>query len=184
MDQIRLPRQILVLVFVGIFTALVPAQMSFSAETGYGSYDRSSSRPASQSNSINAQIAKASSSIDARQYLTAIRILRSVVEVDAHNAEAYNLLGFASRKLKNYKNAERFFARVLKIDADHLAALAYQGELFLVLDQLDKVNANLALLLKICGANCEEYLNLKHDVDAFDAVVPNQSVGHFVTPPD
>ena len=184
MVQTVLPRRISIFVFVGIFTALVTAQMSLAAETRYGSYGRSTSRPASQSTSINAQIANANNSIDARQYLTAIRILRSVVQVDTGNAEAYNLLGFASRKIKNYKNAERFFAHALKIDANHLGALAYQGELFLIFDQPDKANANLALLQKICGATCKEYLDLKQGVAAFDVVVPNLSVGHFLTPPD
>ena len=184
MVQTTLPRQISNFVFVGIFTALVTAHMSLAAGTGYGSYSRSTSRPASQSTFVDAQIAKASNSIDARQYLTAIRILRSVVQVDTRNAEAYNLLGFASRKIKNYKNAERFFAHALKIDANHLGALAYQGELFLILDQPDKANANLDLLQKICGATCEEYLNLEQDVAAFNVVVPNLSAGHFLTPPD
>ena len=92
---------------------------------------------ASQSSSVNAQISKARSNIDARQYLTALRILRSVVEDDTQNAEAFYLLGFASLKLKNYSNAEGFFARALKINANHLGALAYQGGLFLILDQPD-----------------------------------------------
>ena len=77
---------------------------------------------ASQSSSVNAQISKARSNIDARQYLTALRILRSVVEDDTQNAEAFYLLGFASLKLKNYSNAEGFFARALKINANHLVS--------------------------------------------------------------
>ena len=110
----------------------------------------------------------ANSNIDAGNYVSAIRILRGVVKEDRRNADAYNLLGFASRKLDRYNDAKRFYGKALRISARHLGALEYQGELFLILNQPAKARANLALLLSICGATCDEYLDLKRDIAEFD----------------
>ena len=110
------------------------------------------------------EMRRARAKIAAEQYKVAIRILRPVIRADRRNADAYNLLGFASRKVERYDAAAKYYVSALRIDPDHLGALEYQGELFLLLDQLENADANLARLLSLCGVNCEEYRDLKRDV--------------------
>ena len=110
------------------------------------------------------EMRRARSKIEAEQYKAAIRILRPVIREDRRNADAYNLLGFASRKVERYDAAAKYYVAALRIDPDHLGALEYQGELFLLLDQPENADANLARLLSLCGVNCEEYRDLKRDV--------------------
>ena len=131
-----------------------------------GSGGSSGNSSASDLNVV-AKIASAQQDIRQGWYSEAIQKLQSVVEQDNQNADAYNLLGFASRKLDRTDDAEEFYAAALKIDPDHLGALEYQGELFLMLDQPEKANANLARLLELCGANCHEYLDLKSDIASY-----------------
>jgi len=116
---------------------------------------------------VIAKMAGAQQDIRQGSYSDAIQTLLSVVEQDEENADAFNLLGFASRKLGRTDDAEKFYAAALTIDPDHLGALEYQGELFLMLDDIEKANANLARLLNLCGANCDEYLDLKSDIASF-----------------
>ena len=143
---------------IGLLTcALALGAASNALAVGSGS--GGSSKPADNS--------AATSNIAAERYATAIRILKSVVRVDKRNADALNLLGFASRKLARYQDAQTYYARALKIDPKHLGALEYQGELFLILNQPDDAANNLALLLTICGADCDEYRDLKHDLSEF-----------------
>ena len=47
------------------------------------------------------------------------------------NASGWNLIGFASRKLGKYDDAEIYYNTGLEIESNHEGILAYQGELFL-----------------------------------------------------
>lgn len=111
-----------------------------------------------------ARIQSAKDDIELGWYADAIQTLQSVIEQDNQNADAYNLLGFASRKLGRLEDAAQYYTTSLELEPDHLGALEYQGELFLILDQLENANANLARLLELCGASCHEYLDLKGDI--------------------
>ena len=64
-------------------------------------------------------------------------------------------------------NDRWYYANALTINKNHKGALEYQGELFLLLKQPELAQNNLARLLQICGANCEEYLDLKGDIAAY-----------------
>ena len=131
---------------------------------GSGGSSGSSSDAAGSNSDALAMIQSAKDDIELGWYADAIQTLQAVVKKDKQNADAFNLLGFASRKLGRTENAAEFYAAALKIEPDHLGALEYQGELFLILDQLENANANLARLLELCGANCGEYLDLKGDI--------------------
>lgn len=78
-----------------------------------------------------------------------------------NNADVNNLLGFTSRKMKMYSSAGKYYAQALAIDPNHLGALEYQGELFLLTKRTAQAKKNLAKLKAICGVNCEEYQDLK-----------------------
>lgn len=142
--------------------------VAFAGVAPVGAVGGGSSGNSSASNlNVIAKIASAQQDIRQGWYSEAIQTLQSVVEQDKQNADAYNLLGFASRKLERTDDAAKYYEAALTIDPDHLGVLEYQGELFLMLDDLEKASANLARLLELCGANCHEYLDLKSDIASY-----------------
>ena len=85
----------------------------------------------------------------------ALPILIALTAAEPDNADAWNMLGFASRKSGDLAAAGVAYGRALEIDPDHLGALEYQGEMYLELMQPDMAKANLARLQDLCGV-CEE----------------------------
>lgn len=164
MDHFLLHRKSAFAAVLGLALALGVPSASVAVDGGGGS--GGSSRSSASAFNIAKEMQLARSKIDAGRYGSAIRVLNDVVRADRRNADAYNLLGFANRKLEKYARAGKFYKRALKISPQHLGALEYQGELFLILNQPDKAQANLALLLALCGTSCEEYLDLKGDLSA------------------
>jgi tetratricopeptide (TPR) repeat protein len=114
---------------------------------------------------VRAELAKAESSIEGEDYRLAIKTLKDIVSTNPRNADAYNLLGFSYRKSKDFKKAERNYARALRIDPNHKGALEYMGELFLETNRRDKAEELLARLEKLCPNGCEELDELR---GAFD----------------
>ncbi|MGI9389650.1 MAG: tetratricopeptide repeat protein [Boseongicola sp.] len=129
--------------------------------------DGSSGDSSASALQIQDEIRAAQKFINSRRYSSAIQTLRAVVKQDTQNADAYNLLGFASRKLEKTEDAAKYYEAALEIKPDHLGALEYQGELFLMIDEPAKANANLEKLLELCGMDCHEYLDLKADIADF-----------------
>ena len=113
------------------------------------------------STQVKAELAKAQASINGEQYKIAIRTLNEIVKTNPRNADAYNLLGFSYRKSKDFKRAERNYARALRINPDHKGALEYMGELFLETDRRAKAEELLARLEKLCPNGCEELEDLR-----------------------
>lgn len=109
--------------------------------------------------------AEAQTAIQAGQFAKALRILAPVVKAEPKNADAWNLMGYASRNLKNYTEAARYYDIALRTNPKHTGALEYQGELFVETGQYDKAKQNLKMLQSICGA-CEEAIDLQAALNA------------------
>jgi tetratricopeptide (TPR) repeat protein len=99
--------------------------------------------------------------VDSGKYTTALTSLKSADKSYPNNADVNNLLGYTSRKLKQYTQAGTYYTKALKIDSKHLGALEYQGELFMILKKTSSAKSNLAKIKAICGTSCEEYIDLK-----------------------
>ena len=99
--------------------------------------------------------------INSGKYTTALTSLKSADNSYPNNADINNLLGYTSRKLKQYTQAGTYYTKALKIDPKHLGALEYQGELFMILKKTSSAKSNLAKIKAICGTSCEEYIDLK-----------------------
>ena len=106
-----------------------------------------------------AVLQEARAAIDAGDYSGAMASLAEVVAADPQNADALNLLGYASRKSGDMTNAASYYQAALAINPSHFGALEYQGEMFVMLNQMDDAKANLAKLEAEC-APCEEYDDL------------------------
>ena len=114
---------------------------------------------------IQAELAKVRDSIERADYWSAISRLNDVVTADPRIADAYNLLGFSYRKIKNFDLAERNYQRALRLDPEHKGALEYMGELYLETGRRTQAEALLALLEQLCPDGCEELADLRQAFD-------------------
>lgn len=99
--------------------------------------------------------------IRAKKWKTAVTMLKTIVRAEPSNAEANNLLGYSLRKSGDYKNAQGFYLKALKLSPKHKGAHEYLGELYVEIGQMAKAKQLLAQLEQLCGnKTCEEYEDL------------------------
>jgi tetratricopeptide (TPR) repeat protein len=119
------------------------------------------STPAPTIKTVTSELTAIRILINSEKYTTALTSLKSADKSYPNNADVNNLLGYTSRKLKQYPQAGTYYTKALKIDPKHLGALEYQGELFMILKKISSAKSNLAKIKAICGTSCEEYIDLK-----------------------
>ncbi|NQW66142.1 MAG: tetratricopeptide repeat protein [Burkholderiales bacterium] len=95
----------------------------------------------------------------------AIASLEKFVKANPNDADGFNLLGYSLRNTKRYSEAIFNYKEALRIDPNHRGAHEYLGQSYVQTKQLDKAKELLASLEKICGLQCEEYLDLKKSID-------------------
>jgi tetratricopeptide (TPR) repeat protein len=141
--------------FAGAVLAIATLSSPVLAEPGGGGSSNSSSQPDLPS------MSEVEADLDAGRWTDAISKLKEIVADETSNAEGYNLLGYAYRKSGNLDLAQRYYTRALRLDPKHKGALEYQGELFVMLGQVDKAKANLDKIEELCGnTTCSFYKNL------------------------
>jgi tetratricopeptide (TPR) repeat protein len=113
--------------------------------------------------------ARAKTMIEAKDYKGAIPLLQQVVAKDAKNADAYNLLGYATRKSGDARGSLQFYQQALAVDAKHLGAHEYIGEAYLMLDQPAEAEKHLARLDSLCVFGCTEHRALKTAIANYKA---------------
>ena len=116
--------------------------------------------PAAAKN-VNSELAKVTTLLNANNFKQALADLKIIDTEFKNNADVNNLLGYSSRKLKQYKPAATYYEKALKLNPNHLGALEYQGELFVLTNKVSAAKKNLVKLEKLCGLKCSEYLDLK-----------------------
>jgi tetratricopeptide (TPR) repeat protein len=119
--------------------------------------------------SVVADMTRGRAAIDKKDWPGAISAFEKVVAQDSSNADAYNWLGYASRKNGKLDAAFKYYDKALSIDPKHKGAYEYQGEAFLMANQPAKAEANLATLAKLCNSKCEEYEDLKEALSDYKA---------------
>jgi len=110
----------------------------------------------------------AADAIKAQKWAAAIPLLEGVVKRDAGNADAFNLLAYATRKNGNAAGSIPIYERALALDPKHKGAHEYIGEAYLALNNLPKAKEHLARLNSICFFSCEEYRDLKKAVEQYE----------------
>jgi Tetratricopeptide repeat len=106
--------------------------------------------------------------VDGKQYAAAIPLFEKAVARDGNNADAYNMLAYATRKNGDPAKAIPIYEKALAIDPKHRGAHEYIGEAYLTLDNLPKAKEHLARLDKLCFFPCEQYRDLKKAVEAYE----------------
>ena len=91
-------------------------------------------------------------------YAQAFKKLEKAHKTDKKNPDILNYMGFTTRKVGNFEQAEKFYLEGLKIKPNHNGINEYLGELYVQTNQIDKANERLTVL-KNC--NCEEYSELQ-----------------------
>ena len=91
-------------------------------------------------------------------YSQAFKKLSEALKTDKNNPDILNYMGFTSRKIGNFSEAENYYLKGLAIDPKHNWINEYLGELYVQTDRIDKANERLEVL-KNC--NCEEYGELE-----------------------
>jgi Flp pilus assembly protein TadD len=117
--------------------------------------------PSVAAKNVTIELTKIRTLIAAKNFSAALTSLQAADKTFPNNADINNLLGYSARNLKQYKPAATYYVKALKIDPNHLGALEYQGELFMLTKKTSDAKKNLAKLKSLCGVNCEEYLDLK-----------------------
>ena len=91
-------------------------------------------------------------------YSQAFSKLEKALKADKKNPDILNYMGFTSRKVGKFEQAEKFYLKGLRIKPDHNGINEYLGELYVQTNRMDKANERLEVLK---GCNCDEYQELE-----------------------
>lgn len=149
-------------------SAPVPAQTPAATPTPTAKYEIATpaatptQTPATKN--LSTDLTAIRSLIASKNFSAALTSLKRADRNYPNNADINNLLGYSARNLKQNKAAATYYTKALRIDPNHLGALEYQGELFVMTKKISAAKSNLAKLKRLCGVNCEEYLELKKTI--------------------
>jgi tetratricopeptide (TPR) repeat protein len=105
-----------------------------------------------------------------KRFKKALDRAQEAVTLDPKYHEAWNLVGYASRKLKNYDQAVTAYQTALGIQYDYAPAREYLGEAYLDMGKPDKAREQLAVLEKLKAVN--EAAELKAAIELYAAAHP------------
>ena len=91
-------------------------------------------------------------------YARAIAQLRALGHDD--DANVANLIGYAWRKLGDYKLSQAWYERALKADPNHVLTWQYYGLWQLEQGNREQAQYHLTRIAQICGTACEHYRSL------------------------
>lgn len=100
-----------------------------------------------------------------KRFRRALERGEKAVTLDADYAEAWNLVGYAARKLKNYDRAVEAYQRCLKIKSDYAPAREYLGEAYVEMGKIDLAREQLAAIDALKSP--EEARTLQAAIDAW-----------------
>ena len=164
-DEVR-KNGIRLMLVAGVTALLISlvATASFAAGTETSSSNSNSSYTVSNPSKAMRQATRL---INAEDYQQALVQLESEIAANPKNADAWNLTGFASRKLGDYGRSETAYDKALALDPTHTGALEYKGELYLTLGNLDGAQAMLGRLKDLCSFNCSEFKALNKAINLY-----------------
>jgi len=104
------------------------------------------------------------------------------VELDPKYHEAWNLVGYAARKLKDYDRALAAYEKCLALKPDYVSAREYLGEAYVELGNPKKAREQLAWLERLVP-NSEDTRELRAAIAAYDSAHPAVAADSSRTPP-
>jgi tetratricopeptide (TPR) repeat protein len=91
-------------------------------------------------------------------------LLFSTVQ-DKKNPEVLNGLGYTNRKLGQFSQAIDYYKQAITLDPNYAEAREYLGEGYVTMGKVDLAKEQLAEIQRICGASCEEYVELNEAIE-------------------
>jgi Flp pilus assembly protein TadD len=113
-------------------------------------------------------LAQAQKQITQKDWPAAVATLEKYTKAHPKDADGFNLLGYSLRNAKRFPEAIQNYQEALRLDPQHRGAHEYLGQAYVQTKELEKAKSLLANLEKICGLQCEEYLDLKKAIDKAD----------------
>ena len=108
-------------------------------------------------------------SLSKEDYENSYKLAKNATLTHPDNPDAWNYLGFSSRKLGKYDESEDAYKTALSIDPKHVGAMEYYGELHLTLDKPEKAKLLLSELKKLCTFNCKEMKQLEKAIQNYES---------------
>jgi tetratricopeptide (TPR) repeat protein len=108
-----------------------------------------------------------------KRFRKALERCEQAVALDENYHEAWNLVGYTSRKLGDYDKAFKAYDRCLSIQTNYAPAREYLGEAWLEKGDVKKAREQLTMLEHFGAA--EEAKTLKVQIDAWAAAHPDSS---------
>jgi Flp pilus assembly protein TadD len=152
-----------------LFSALALSTLAHAAPGG-GSFP--ATVPTSKDAALEADFAQAEYLIKSDKCDEAIPFLEKVAAKDPKHSDALNYLGYCHRKAKRTDQAMSYYQKTLAVDPNHLGAHEYLGELYLMLGDVTKAEAQIAKLKSLCPQSCTQLEDLEDAVAAHKAKQP------------
>ena len=95
-------------------------------------------------------------------YNEALKYLYKANKENPADPDVLNYLGFANRKVDNFKDAEIYYLMGLEIDPKHVGINEYLGELYVI---TKRHNLAVERLEVLSDCNCKEYQELKDVIE-------------------
>lgn len=111
------------------------------------------------------ELTDARAALKVKEYAAAEAMLNKAVKASPENADAWNLLGYATRKQGKKDAAEGYYSKALSLNASHKGALEYQGMLFIETGRIEQARANLKKLDVACLFGCDEFDRLEKAIE-------------------
>lgn len=159
-------RGTLILAVAPLVLGLSGAALAAGGGGGGGGDPLPSSGPAKP---VDPNFAQGKALVEARRYQEAMPLLQQAVAKEPKNADAFNLMGYATRKSGSANDSLQYYTQALAIDPKHLGAHEYIGEAYLQLDRPQEAQQHLARLDSLCIFGCTEYRMLKAAIADYKA---------------
>ena len=115
-----------------------------------------------------------------KKFKRALDRSQQAVALDPSYYEAWNLVGYASRKLSDYPRSLEAYDRCLKLKPDYTAAREYLGEAYVELGKIREAREQLAWLQRLAAD--EQASTLSSRIDAWQKAHPDSVSTPVVAP--
>ena len=105
------------------------------------------------------------------------------VSIDPAYHEAWNLVGYSSRQLKDYDRALAAYDKCLTLKADYTPAREYLGQAWLLLGNLDKAREQMTWLDRNASSSAEA-VDLRKAIAAYERAHPGAARDSSAAPAD
>jgi Flp pilus assembly protein TadD len=108
-------------------------------------------------NAATASFVAGQRAIEQNEWKQAAGYFTDATREDPKSADAWNMLGYASRNMGDFATAFAAYEKAIELDPRHAAAHSYLGVAYVQTNNLPKANEQLMKVYSICGRGCDEY---------------------------